>query len=79
MCQNGWTLFQGMCYIAGNDTSYDYLTWQEAEKKCQRIGNNGHLVSIHSQSEQDFLQFLRKYVFFLINLQIIIYSSAITY
>ncbi|CAB4029290.1 macrophage mannose receptor 1-like, partial [Paramuricea clavata] len=49
-----------MCYIVGNKTSHDYLTWPEAEKKCQRIGNNGHLVSIHSQSQQNFIRSLQR-------------------
>ncbi|CAB3985203.1 macrophage mannose receptor 1-like, partial [Paramuricea clavata] len=59
-CKKGWTLYQGMCYIVGNNTSYDYLTWQDAEKKCQNLGNNGHLVSIHSQDEEKFVKFLIK-------------------
>ena len=59
-CKKGWTLYQGMCYIVGNKTSYDYLTWQDAEKKCQNLGNNGHLVSIHSQDEEQFVKFLIK-------------------
>ncbi|XP_028395191.1 uncharacterized protein LOC114519267 isoform X2 [Dendronephthya gigantea] len=61
LCKKGWTLFQGMCYIKGNDSSNEYLTWQDAEKNCRRLGgNNCHLASVNSQEEQDFLSFLIK-------------------
>lgn len=51
-----------MCYIVGNASGLDYLTWQNAEKKCQRLGNGGHLVSIANQEELKFVSFLLKWV-----------------
>ncbi|XP_071501608.1 echinoidin-like [Diadema antillarum] len=62
-CPPLWTAFQGMCY---RYFSAESVTWQEAERQCQSFtkpcwdedsttGQLGHLVSIHSQEEMDFL------------------------
>ncbi|XP_072175187.1 echinoidin-like [Diadema setosum] len=65
-CPPLWTGFQGMCY---RYFSAESVTWQEAERHCQSFtkpcwdedattGQLGHLVSIHSQEEMDFLSTL---------------------
>lgn len=59
LCRQGWTLFNGMCYIVGNQTSSEYISWFEAEERCKKLGNGGHLVSIHNKDEGNFLKFLR--------------------
>ncbi|XP_072174986.1 echinoidin-like [Diadema setosum] len=62
-CPPMWTAFQGTCY---RYFSGQRLTWQEAETQCQLFTTQcwdknattsqlGHLVSIHSQAEMDFL------------------------
>ncbi|XP_072175218.1 echinoidin-like [Diadema setosum] len=62
-CPPMWTAFQGMCYRYFSVAS---VTWEEAERQCQSFtkpcwdegattGQLGHLVSIHSQEEMDFL------------------------
>ncbi|XP_072175009.1 echinoidin-like [Diadema setosum] len=62
-CPPLWTGFQGVCY---RYFSAESVTWQEAERQCQSFtkpcwdedattGQLGHLVSIHSQEEMDFL------------------------
>ncbi|XP_071501609.1 echinoidin-like [Diadema antillarum] len=62
-CPPLWTAFHGMCY---RYFSAVRVTWEEAERQCQSFtkpcwdegattGQLGHLVSIHSQEEMDFL------------------------
>ncbi|XP_072175215.1 echinoidin-like [Diadema setosum] len=62
-CPPLWTAFQGMCY---RYLSAESVTWQEAERQCQSFtkpcwdedattGQLGHLVSIHSQEEMNFV------------------------
>ncbi|XP_071501645.1 echinoidin-like [Diadema antillarum] len=62
-CPPLWTSFQGMCYRYFTTAN---VTWEEAERQCQSFtkpywdegattGQLGHLVSIHSQEEMDFL------------------------
>ena len=47
-CPAGWQEFEGHCYL------YSYfLSWDSAESQCVSYG--GHLASVHSKSEQDFL------------------------
>ena len=49
-CPAGWEEFGGHCYLV-------FLTpntsWQSAERDCQSKG--GHLASIHSKAEEDFI------------------------
>ncbi|XP_071494113.1 echinoidin-like [Diadema antillarum] len=55
-CPPLWTSFQGMCYRkcdvgGGRKTSFTKPCWDEGAT----TGQLGHLVSIHSQEEMDFL------------------------
>lgn len=49
-CPADWDVFGGHCYLADYGT---YRTWMDAEAYCNSFG--GHLASIHSQAEEDFL------------------------
>ncbi|XP_046875905.1 brevican core protein-like [Hypomesus transpacificus] len=48
-CDAGWEKFQGFCYKHFNQR----LSWEVAEQHCRMTG--GHLVSIMSPEEQDFI------------------------
>uniref|UniRef100_A0A4W4GMH9 Aggrecan core protein n=1 Tax=Electrophorus electricus TaxID=8005 RepID=A0A4W4GMH9_ELEEL len=48
-CVEGWTKFQGHCYLHFSDRK----AWEEAEQHCQRLG--AHLVSITNREEQAFV------------------------
>ncbi len=48
-CPAGWEEFQGHCYGFFNT----YMYWKNAENDC--IIKGGHLASIHSNAEQDFI------------------------
>jgi hypothetical protein len=52
-CPDGWKAFAGHCYKLFSDS----LWWEAAENYCQDRG--GHLTSVHSQAENDFLQDLK--------------------
>ncbi len=45
----GWKLFEGRCYLIVKSE----VTWADAEKDCQNKG--GHLASIHSAAESNFI------------------------
>ena len=49
-CPAGWDKFEGSCYLV---VSTPNQLWQEAEKDC--ISKGGHLASIHSKAEGDFI------------------------
>ena len=49
MCPDYWTPFNDNCYLI----VHQHLTWDEAEKICNSRG--GHLASIHSADENDFI------------------------
>ena len=49
-CAPGWEEFNGRCYF----WSQEKLFWGEAEQRCRGFG--GHLASVTSQEEQDYLQ-----------------------
>ncbi|KAE9546715.1 hypothetical protein FO519_010073, partial [Halicephalobus sp. NKZ332] len=51
ICDPDWSLFTGtqMCY----KTVINRLSFDDAEKSCQ--SNGGHLVSIHSEAENEFV------------------------
>ncbi|KAE9545948.1 hypothetical protein FO519_010840, partial [Halicephalobus sp. NKZ332] len=51
ICDPDWNLFTGtqMCY----KTVINRLSFDDAEKSCQ--SNGGHLVSIHSEAENEFV------------------------
>eukprot|EP00095_Tigriopus_kingsejongensis_P009271 maker-scaffold361_size196684-snap-gene-0.25 protein:Tk09271 transcript:maker-scaffold361_size196684-snap-gene-0.25-mRNA-1 annotation:"protein fam115c-like" len=49
-CPEGWASFGTSCFFLGQTP----LGWQEAESKCQELGN-GHLASCLSSSEAVFL------------------------
>jgi hypothetical protein len=53
VCRDGWKEFGGHCYKLFSDR----LWWEAAENYCQDLG--GHLTSVHSQAENDFLQDLK--------------------
>ncbi|XP_077373698.1 brevican core protein [Festucalex cinctus] len=48
-CPEGWLEFMGSCYLHFPDRH----TWSDAEQRCQEL--NGHLVSVRSEEEQQFL------------------------
>nr|XP_040052513.1 aggrecan core protein isoform X2 [Gasterosteus aculeatus aculeatus] len=48
-CEDGWTKFQGNCYLHFSDRE----VWLDAEQRCRDLG--GHLVSIITPEEQDFV------------------------
>ena len=52
-CKKGWYLFNNMCYYFGSSTSTNFKTWHDAESTCRNTG--GHLTSVNSQAEKDFL------------------------
>ncbi|MEQ2284669.1 hypothetical protein AMECASPLE_023899, partial [Ameca splendens] len=49
LCEDGWTKFQGNCYLHISDRE----KWLEAEKRCRDL--NSHLVSIITPEEQQFV------------------------
>ncbi|KAF4110871.1 aggrecan core protein isoform X3 [Onychostoma macrolepis] len=48
-CEEGWTKFQGNCYLHFSERR----TWQDAEQRCRDL--NAHLVSIITPEEQAFI------------------------
>ena len=50
-CSSGWEERDGHCYLF----SQERLFWGEAEERCRHLG--GHLASITSQEEHDYLQY----------------------
>ncbi|TSK19999.1 Aggrecan core protein [Bagarius yarrelli] len=50
-CEEGWTKFQGNCYLHFSERTM----WEEAEQHCRRLG--AHLVSITNPEEQEFVNF----------------------
>ncbi len=48
-CPDDWVKYDGHCYYG----ALEEFTWTEAENECILLG--GHLASIHSQAEQDFV------------------------
>jgi len=53
-CPGGWTEFEGHCYLLSDH----WKNWQDAEQVC--LSRGGHLASIHSLAEHDFLDGLVK-------------------
>ncbi|CAJ1050064.1 aggrecan core protein-like [Xyrichtys novacula] len=49
VCEDGWTKFQGNCYLHFSDRQ----TWMDAEQRCRNL--NAHLVSIITPEEQRFV------------------------
>uniref|UniRef100_A0A673JSN9 Neurocan core protein-like n=1 Tax=Sinocyclocheilus rhinocerous TaxID=307959 RepID=A0A673JSN9_9TELE len=58
-CEHNWRKFHGHCYRYFTRRH----TWEDAEKDCRE--HSGHLASIHSTQEQDFIngQYQRSYDF----------------
>ena len=57
-CKKGWYLFNNMCYNVSAPN--DYKTWHDAENSCKLMG--GHLASVTSLEEKDFLKKLSRSV-----------------
>jgi hypothetical protein len=51
-CPGGWIPFDGHCYIAEESSA----NWADAEIDCNNKG--GHLASIHSADESNFIHSL---------------------
>ena len=49
VCPDGWSKFDLSCYTL----VYKKLTWSSAEGYCNELG--GHLASVHSSEENDFI------------------------
>jgi hypothetical protein len=49
-CPSGWEEFEAHCYMFSGKST---LNWENAENDC--IHRGGHLASIHSRAEQDFV------------------------
>jgi hypothetical protein len=49
LCPSGWAEFEGHCYLFNENQ----LIWANAENDC--INRGGHLASIHSKAEKDFV------------------------
>ena len=54
MCKSGYTEYMGACYKTASGSGHR----SEIEGRCQEEG--AHLVSIHSQEENDFVWNLSK-------------------
>ena len=53
MCPEDWYFFDGMCwYFSGTGK----IPWQSAQDMCQERSPYANLLSIHSQSDNDFVQ-----------------------
>nr|I7ICN3.1 RecName: Full=Snaclec rhinocetin subunit beta; AltName: Full=C-type lectin like protein 2; Flags: Precursor [Bitis rhinoceros]CCH15162.1 C-type lectin like protein 2 [Bitis rhinoceros] len=50
-CLPDWTLYEGYCYKVFKEKK----TWADAEKFCKEQANGGHLVSLQSSEEVDFM------------------------
>uniref|UniRef100_A0A6B2F976 C-type lectin domain-containing protein n=1 Tax=Bothriechis nigroviridis TaxID=88079 RepID=A0A6B2F976_BOTNI len=50
-CPSGWYSYEGHCY----QIFHLFKTWAEAERFCRKQAKGGHLVSIESSEEADFV------------------------
>uniref|UniRef100_J3SBN8 C-type lectin 4d n=1 Tax=Crotalus adamanteus TaxID=8729 RepID=J3SBN8_CROAD len=50
-CPSGWSSYEGHCY----QIFHVYKTWDDAERFCTEQAKGGHLVSIESSEEADFV------------------------
>uniref|UniRef100_A0A194APW6 C-type lectin 7a n=1 Tax=Agkistrodon piscivorus TaxID=8715 RepID=A0A194APW6_9SAUR len=50
-CPSGWFSYEGHCY----QIFHLFMTWEEAERFCRKQVKGGHLVSIESSDEADFV------------------------
>uniref|UniRef100_T1E3Z0 C-type lectin 11a n=1 Tax=Crotalus horridus TaxID=35024 RepID=T1E3Z0_CROHD len=50
-CPSGWSSYEGHCYKPFNEPK----TWDDAESFCTEQAKGGHLVSIESSEEADFV------------------------
>ena len=53
-CPTNWQEFEGHCYILQR-----FLPWSSAEASCVSLG--GHLASVHSSAENNFLYYLLEF------------------
>nr|XP_045606294.1 macrophage mannose receptor 1-like isoform X2 [Procambarus clarkii] len=52
-CEDGWTNFNGYCYMYSYGDYSNYMSYSKARVACQGLG--GDLASIHTAEEEDFL------------------------
>jgi hypothetical protein len=53
--EGGWELFEGHCYLfVGHLEAWAWAHWADAEMDCNEKG--GHLASIHSFAENNFIR-----------------------
>lgn len=57
-CVNGWTAYGGSCYKFYLVANPKGSTWYESESYCVEAG--GHLTSVHSVEEENFIEALAK-------------------
>ncbi|XP_074624213.1 macrophage mannose receptor 1-like isoform X2 [Acropora palmata] len=55
VCPPGWILWNSSCYYFSNDSLSSKMSWQESVQAC-RTTRGGDLVSIHSASENNFIE-----------------------
>ncbi|KFM78117.1 Macrophage mannose receptor 1, partial [Stegodyphus mimosarum] len=53
-CNKGWFPFEDKCYRIGGRKRIGKLSWEKASQRC--IDYGGHLVTIHSKEQQDFIR-----------------------
>ena len=52
---NKLTEFQGHCYKFAATSSQEWIDWNQADSKCQELGDGFKLASIHSERESAFI------------------------
>jgi hypothetical protein len=58
-CDPGWTLFADRCFIYEKSE----LAWKDAESVCFNDFKGAHLVSIHSEAENQFINGTEDFIF----------------
>ena len=51
--ENGWNLFNGVCFRVSRSAGETQYTWQEAQAAC--LAEGGNVATLTSTEEQDFV------------------------